>query len=118
MARENDYNSADRCIRVHLQKHGDLRTVTELKDEEKHKKNILVDGLKQQIDLKNKDLESFGMRLKEVTYVLEQCKTSLKEKESNMARLMDQYNEDASLQAASMEQKKTDENLMKLLEGS
>ncbi|XP_031487527.1 protein INVOLVED IN DE NOVO 2-like [Nymphaea colorata] len=181
MAREDDYNSVDRCIREHLRKHGDLRTVTELEDEEKRKKDILVDGLKEQIDLKNKDLESSGMRLKEVTYVLEQTKASLEEKESDMARLMDQYNEemrnsqrrqhalwmevlqeretcrlelekekkelasrqkellkqeaqndyekkkfedekkqyaarDADLQAASMEQKKTDENLMKLLE--
>ncbi|XP_031487859.1 protein INVOLVED IN DE NOVO 2-like [Nymphaea colorata] len=79
MAREDDYNSTDRCIREHLRKHGELRTVTELEDEEKRKKNILVDGLKQQIDLKNKDLESSGMRLKEVTYVLQQTKASLEE---------------------------------------
>ncbi|KAF3774388.1 hypothetical protein EJ110_NYTH53200 [Nymphaea thermarum] len=93
MAREDDYNSADRCVREHLQKHGDLRTVTELEDEEKQKTNILVDKLKQKIDLKNKDLESSQMRLKEVMYVLEQTMASLKEKESDMTRLMDQYNE-------------------------
>ncbi|KAF3779768.1 Factor of DNA methylation 1 [Nymphaea thermarum] len=40
IAREDDYNSADRCIREHLWKHGDLRTVTELEDEEKWNPNV------------------------------------------------------------------------------
>ncbi|CAN6468531.1 unnamed protein product [Victoria cruziana] len=38
MAPEDDYNSADKYIREHLRKHGDLQTVSELEHEEKRKK--------------------------------------------------------------------------------
>uniref|UniRef100_A0A5K1DSB4 XS domain-containing protein n=1 Tax=Nymphaea colorata TaxID=210225 RepID=A0A5K1DSB4_9MAGN len=88
LAREDDYHNSDDYVKMQLH-HGDLKTISELQEEEERKKNTLVDDLTLRIDEKNKDLQSSGEQLMEMTYSLNQFKSALERKDSEMARLLE-----------------------------
>ncbi|KAF3774151.1 Factor of DNA methylation 1 [Nymphaea thermarum] len=89
LAREDDYHNSDDYVKMQL--HGsDLKTISELQQEEERKKNTLVDDLTLRIDEKNKDLQSSGEQLMEMTYSLNQFKSALERKDSEMARLLEE----------------------------
>ncbi|CAN6442686.1 unnamed protein product [Victoria cruziana] len=89
LAREDDYHNSDDYVKLQLHR-GDLKTIYELQEEEERKKNTLVDDLAFRIDEKNKDLQSSGEQLMEMTYSRNQIRSALEQKDSEMARLIEE----------------------------
>ncbi|KAF3773181.1 Factor of DNA methylation 1 [Nymphaea thermarum] len=89
LAREDDYHNSDDYVKMQLHR-GDLKTISELQEEEERKKNTLVDDLTLRIDEKNEALQSSGEELMEMSYSLNQFKSALERKDSEMARLLEE----------------------------
>ncbi|KAF3776619.1 hypothetical protein EJ110_NYTH46654 [Nymphaea thermarum] len=89
LARKDDNHNSDDYVKMQLHR-GDLKTISELPREEERKKNTLVDDLTLRIDEKNKELKSSGEQLMEMTYSLNQFKSALERKDSEMARLLEE----------------------------
>ncbi|KAF3773182.1 hypothetical protein EJ110_NYTH55915 [Nymphaea thermarum] len=88
LAWKGDYHNSDDYVKMQFH-HGDLKTISELQQEQEQKKNILLDNLTLEIDEKNKFLQSSGEQLMEMTYLLNQFKSALERKDSEMARLLE-----------------------------
>ncbi|XP_072952613.1 factor of DNA methylation 5-like isoform X2 [Typha angustifolia] len=71
VARTEDYNSPG-PIGDHLRKNGDLKTVSDLANEESRKTDKLVANLASQIEVKNKHLQELECKYNETTLSLDQ----------------------------------------------
>ncbi|ERN07897.1 hypothetical protein AMTRI_Chr08g203900 [Amborella trichopoda] len=67
VARLDDYEAED-IIGKHLRQNGDLKTVADLAQEQERRKQMLVQDLANEIDNKNRRIESHEEKLKEMEY--------------------------------------------------
>ncbi|XP_047316231.1 protein INVOLVED IN DE NOVO 2 [Impatiens glandulifera] len=74
VARADDYNS-NGIIGEHLKKIGDLRTISDLMDEEHRKTNKLVSNLTNIIEVKNRHLEEIKGKFSETAETMEKLMT-------------------------------------------
>lgn len=89
VARSDDYN-ANNIIGEHLRKIGDLKTVSEMQEEEARKQHQLVSTLTNLIEVKSKHLEEMEKRCDETT-------TSINKMMEEKEKLLQEYNEGVSL---------------------
>lgn len=85
VARAADYNSSD-TLGEHLRRNGDLRTISELMEEEARKQEKLVSNLTDLIEKKNQDIEEIKVKNSEASMSLE---NAVAEKD----KLVQEYNE-------------------------
>ncbi|KAH9702101.1 protein involved in de novo 2 [Citrus sinensis] len=86
VARSDDYNLKN-IIGDHLRKIGDLKTISEMMEEEARKQNLLVSNLTNMIEVKDKHLEEMKERFTETSNSVEKL---MEEKD----RLLQSYNEE------------------------
>ncbi|XP_061998379.1 protein INVOLVED IN DE NOVO 2 [Rosa rugosa] len=86
VARTDDYK-ANNIVGEHLRKIGDLKSISEIMEEEARKQNSLVSNLTSIIEVKNKDLEEMELKCNETTNAI---KNVITEKD----KLVQAYNEE------------------------
>ncbi|KAK0593004.1 hypothetical protein LWI29_028932 [Acer saccharum] len=86
VARSDDYN-LNNIVGENLRKLGDLKTISEMMEEETRKQHQLVSNLTNLIEVKNKHLEEMGKRCAETSISVENL---MEEKE----KLFQEYNEE------------------------
>lgn len=88
VARAEDYRASN-IVGEHLRKIGDLKSITDITEEEARKQERLVSNLNNIIEVKNKDLEEMELKCSETTNSI---KSVITEKE----KLVQAYNEGSS----------------------
>ncbi|KAL6123697.1 hypothetical protein ACLB2K_076216 [Fragaria x ananassa] len=86
VARSDDYK-ANNIVGEHLRKIGDLKSISEIMEEDARKQDSLVSNLTSIIEVKNKDLEEMELKCNETTNAI---KNVITEKD----KLIQTYNED------------------------